>query len=339
MSMVTRSAITAGFVGSILVPALTTQFSPDILVDRYLLRAERLIATQNYEAALAALDNIVSLQEGEDIALPTGFFFVYAQTALLAGSIEVASESVTRYLTLAGRSGEFYTAALKLLDEAEGAAHQRELEAAARRQAEAEEARRLAETRRADEARRLADARRLGPVAFLFVLGSSRYYADDFSRRCPRLRFTETLDLANLLIMYGEWIHVYDARGNFLYFTDARREGNRFDDVCEYLPDLVDSQLVETVEAVTPTGDPATPPVIFFGLRESGSGIKSIDLRNFVNQCPHVEVTPTPGLADFFVVGDFFLDMYDRDGILQQTFTAFRKSNKLKDMCNYLTNR
>ena len=103
--------------GVFVIP-LAAQPPPDALVDRHLAQAERLIADKDYDAALEALDNIVSLEEEHDLTLPDEFRFVHAQVALSAASIPVALDSVTRYLAMAGRSGEFHAEALKLRDDA-----------------------------------------------------------------------------------------------------------------------------------------------------------------------------------------------------------------------------
>ena len=109
----------------ILASGVAAQLDPEILVDRYLVRVERLIAEEDYGAALQVLGDVVSVQREHDLALPDEFHFVHAQVALSAGSIYVAIESVTRYLTVAGRSGEFYREALRLSDEAEAEAEGR----------------------------------------------------------------------------------------------------------------------------------------------------------------------------------------------------------------------
>ncbi len=56
------------------------------------------------------------------MALPEAFWFKHAQVALQAGSYADAVESVTRYLTTAGREGAHYREALELLDQATVAA-------------------------------------------------------------------------------------------------------------------------------------------------------------------------------------------------------------------------
>ena len=109
---------------SILIPVLWAGFTgafaqlpPEIMVDSYLVRAERLLAAKDYGAALNMMAKIVALQKEHDLRLPEEFPFKYARVALSAGSIEVALESVNRYLVAAGRGGEFYRPALELLDE------------------------------------------------------------------------------------------------------------------------------------------------------------------------------------------------------------------------------
>ena len=97
----------------------TAQLPPDIQADRYLIEAERHIGTGDYAAAKAALDRLLALQAAHDLTLPAAFWFKHAQVAYQAGSYADAVESVTRYLTTAGRAGAHYRAALELLDQAE----------------------------------------------------------------------------------------------------------------------------------------------------------------------------------------------------------------------------
>ena len=103
------------------------QLPPDIQADRYLVEAERHIGNGDYTAAKATLDRILALQAEYDLVPPEAFWFKHAQVASQAGSYAEAVESVTRYLTTAGRQGEHYREALELLDQAAKAA-----EAAAR---------------------------------------------------------------------------------------------------------------------------------------------------------------------------------------------------------------
>ena len=113
----------------------TVQLPPEILVDRHLVRAERLLAAGDPDGALEAMNEILALQEEHDLVLQNGFDFEYAQVAYAAGHTETAIASANQYLVAAGREGEFYREALELLDSAEV---RLEREAAERRRAEAE---------------------------------------------------------------------------------------------------------------------------------------------------------------------------------------------------------
>ena len=116
-----------GVIGSVLVAVwlgfftvAAAQLPPDVVADKYLVQAERLIAAERYGAALEVMDKIVALQREHDLALPEEFHFTYARAALSAGSIKTAMDSVNRYLSAAGREGEYYREALALLVKAEG---------------------------------------------------------------------------------------------------------------------------------------------------------------------------------------------------------------------------
>ena len=98
---------------------VAAELPPEILADRYLVKAERLMGGKDYGGALEALNKIVALQGKHNLSLPDEFHFKYAQVALLAGSFRLAFDAVKRYLEAAGQAGEFYREALELLDEAE----------------------------------------------------------------------------------------------------------------------------------------------------------------------------------------------------------------------------
>ena len=113
----------------------TVQLPPAILVDRHLLRAERLLAAGDLAAALAAMNEVLALRRDHDLVLQDDFDFEHAQVAYAAGRTETAIASLNQYLAAVGREGEFYREALELLDSAEV---RLEREAAERRRAEAE---------------------------------------------------------------------------------------------------------------------------------------------------------------------------------------------------------
>ena len=130
------------------------QLPPEILVDRHLVRVERLIADQAYGAARDVIAEIEALQQEHDLALEEEFHFTYARMAFAAGLHETAISSVNEYLLAAGRDADFYRDALELLDSAEEALRLAEAE---RRRAEAAR-HRIEEARRREEARQRANS-------------------------------------------------------------------------------------------------------------------------------------------------------------------------------------
>ena len=99
--------------------AAALQLPPDMQADRYLLQAEEQIERRNFAAAKQSLDRILALQDQHGLELPQEFFFRYAEVVERLGLYDEAIAAVTKYLTLAGRDGEHYRAALRLLNSAE----------------------------------------------------------------------------------------------------------------------------------------------------------------------------------------------------------------------------
>ena len=95
------------------------QLSPEIQADRFLMQAEDRIQKQDFAGAKAALDRILELEAEHGLTIPEAFHFRHAEVTLRVGQHEEAIESVTRYLTVAGRDGEHYREALRLLNAAE----------------------------------------------------------------------------------------------------------------------------------------------------------------------------------------------------------------------------
>ena len=93
--------MTKGALGSICVAvwlgcftAAAVQLPPDMMVDKYLLQAQMLREEKDHKGALEAMSRIVALQKEHDLTLPEAFPFQYAQTALAAGLVQAAIESV-----------------------------------------------------------------------------------------------------------------------------------------------------------------------------------------------------------------------------------------------------
>ncbi len=95
---------------------LASQLPPHIQADLYLMQAEENIEKQDFAAAKEALDRILDLQKEHGLTIPEAFYFRHAEVAARVGLYKEAVESVTRYLTMAGRDGEHYKDALELLN-------------------------------------------------------------------------------------------------------------------------------------------------------------------------------------------------------------------------------
>ncbi len=99
--------------------AAAQELPVEIQVDLYLVRADRYIQSQEWTAALEALDAVFALQAANDLETPVELWFRHAQAALEAGYPQTAVTSAARYLVEAGQQGEHYTTALAVLDEAQ----------------------------------------------------------------------------------------------------------------------------------------------------------------------------------------------------------------------------
>ena len=87
---------------------------PEIMADRFLLKADQLEGKKDFAGALKVLEKILALQKNHNFKLPDEFHFKYARVAMSADSIRIAYDSVIKYLSTAGREGEFYKEALAL---------------------------------------------------------------------------------------------------------------------------------------------------------------------------------------------------------------------------------
>lgn len=101
------------------VTSAAAQLPPDMQVDRYLVQIQRLVEEKDNGSARDVLYKIVALQREHGLTLPEEFHFRHAQVAFSVGSLNVAKDSVEKYLKEAGRDGEFYREVLELLDEVE----------------------------------------------------------------------------------------------------------------------------------------------------------------------------------------------------------------------------
>ncbi len=118
-----RASWSVALAGSLILamagtPATAQELPPEIQADRLMVQVDRQIATEQYGAALRALDRILALQQEHDIELPAPFWMKRAEVAMGTEDYLEAIASATRYLEVAGREGEHYMAALELHYEA-----------------------------------------------------------------------------------------------------------------------------------------------------------------------------------------------------------------------------
>ena len=179
-----------------IVGTALAQLPPDIMVDRHLVRAERLIAGEDFGSALAEMDAIVALQEKHDLQLPDEFDFKYSEVAFAAGRTKAAIDSLNDYLLAAGRSGEFYRQALELLDKAELAAAAAEAGA----EAAAEAAR-----RRPGESRVFDGMEFVWVPAGEFRMGSTSAEAEPGEQPVTQVRISRGFWLGKYEVTQSEW--------------------------------------------------------------------------------------------------------------------------------------
>ena len=173
-------------------PAWSMQLPPDIQADRYLLRAQRQIEEQDFAGAKQSLDQILELEAQHGLEIPVEFFFRYAEVVERLGLFDEASASATRYLTLAGREGEHYRAALELLDKAELAM------AAAEAAAEA--------ARRKPGESRVFDGMEFAWVpAGKFRMGSTSAEAEPHEQPVTQVRISRGFWLGKYELTQSEW--------------------------------------------------------------------------------------------------------------------------------------
>ena len=99
-----RTMIMSGVVSVLLggLAVAAAQLPPDIMADSYLLRAEQAVRDGDQARALAAIKNILDLQNEYELDLPDDFHFRYAKAADSLDLPEQALESVVRYLAASG---------------------------------------------------------------------------------------------------------------------------------------------------------------------------------------------------------------------------------------------
>ena len=211
------------------------QLPPEILVDRHLVRVERLLAAGNHAEAHAVMQQIVALQEEHAVTLPDDFAFRSAQVAFGAGLTETAIGSLNEYLLTVGREGALYREALELLDSAEERLRREEAE---RRRADARR-RRQQEVdtfiQRQREAATLAVPRDslqsggLAPELVRMATGRFQYGRRLRTRRPVWVSIESPFAISKYEVSRGDFARFAETTG---YRTEAERSED--DSTCEY---------------------------------------------------------------------------------------------------------
>ena len=201
---------------------LTAQFPLEVQADRYLVRAQAALEEQDYAGARVALEKILELQVQHDLFVPVEFYFHYADVLQRTGAAAVALENVRHYLERAGREGESYMAALKLMDRLEreiaelekaererAAKAEREREARAEREREAraerERVARVAAERQNAAKKLLAEIEFVRIPAGTFRMGSKSKLADSDERPLRQVRISRAFEIGKYEVTRSEW--------------------------------------------------------------------------------------------------------------------------------------
>jgi tetratricopeptide (TPR) repeat protein len=108
--------------------------SPDMQADQYLVAAKRQLDAGNLAAAVEYFKKILALK----VAVPAELYYHYGKTLASTGALDEAGDMLGKYLTLAGKSGQFYLPALEqlaVIDERKAAAEAKDAAATEARRA------------------------------------------------------------------------------------------------------------------------------------------------------------------------------------------------------------
>ena len=189
MSLTTMRVSTLAVLLALPAAVWAMQLPPDILADRYLVRAQRQIEQQDYVGAKESMVRILELQEQQGLELPEEFFFRHAEVLVRLDLHDEAATSTMKYLTLTGRDGEHYRAALELLDKVEQA------------QATVAEAAR----RKAGESRVFDGIEFVWVPAGEFRMGSTSSEANSDEQTLTRVRISQGFFLGKYEVTQSEW--------------------------------------------------------------------------------------------------------------------------------------
>ncbi|MCL6417459.1 tetratricopeptide repeat protein [Aestuariirhabdus sp. Z084] len=95
-----------------MMPVMPVQaLSPEMEMDRYLLAAQRHVRLGNFREAERYLQRAVALQ----LTPPPEFYFVYGEVLHHNGKLQLAKETLEKYLQQTSKDGEYYRDSLELL--------------------------------------------------------------------------------------------------------------------------------------------------------------------------------------------------------------------------------
>ena len=98
-----------------------SQLPPEIMADRYLLKAEQAVRDQDFEVARLAMEQLQAVREEHGLEPAPEDHFRYAKAWEAARVPEQAMEAAVRYVQLRGQEAEHYTEALELMNRVESA--------------------------------------------------------------------------------------------------------------------------------------------------------------------------------------------------------------------------
>ncbi len=185
-----------------LPPCLSQELSPEIRIDRLLVQAERESANGEYWSGAVTLERVLEVYNEHGLAIPADFWFRHAGALQEAGLHEQAVEASTRYLREAGREGEHYQAALRILDAAE-----LDLEETRRAEARARAAAERAEREAAERAAAIAASipEMVAIPAGTFRMGCvTRGNCDNVERPVHEVRVS-AFELSRYEVTFAQW--------------------------------------------------------------------------------------------------------------------------------------
>jgi hypothetical protein len=94
---------------------ITSALSSDVLADKYLLEAKKLMDAGSYKEAIVSFNRILALK----VSPPVTFYYFLGKCFYKAANYNRATSALTKYLSLAGKNSEYYIVSLELLSDAE----------------------------------------------------------------------------------------------------------------------------------------------------------------------------------------------------------------------------